>query len=267
MEATQDNQPSTPLRFARHIVGMMILALASPYIWYSSDSVATWASTWVTPLLIAGVAFGLYLLFFTKRAKEAWPGRFFMLAWVMLALAVAGPYLEKFNRERAQSAASNSLSTPPQTAVAQPPLNHFDQFDTASASSRQAYVSRVNDLRLAGKNGSIPILDIQAPSDADKALKPWSPQDVAAVENTQTWWVDGEAVWMHIMNRSIAKIDALQFTYAAGNCGAAPPSDQASYFVRLQRSVEPGAEALVRFAAVSEFKPANGCLTIVKVLG
>ncbi len=114
MEATATPQP---LRFARHIVGMMILALASPYIWFSSERVLAWASTWVAPLLLAGVAFSLYALFFTKRAKAAWPGNFFMLAWVLLVLVVAAPYLEKFNRKQAAQPAP-ALQQPAQQSPA-----------------------------------------------------------------------------------------------------------------------------------------------------
>lgn len=115
MEATATPQP---LRFARHIVGMMILALASPYVWYSSQGTITWASTWITPLLMAGIVFGLYALFFTKRAKAAWPGRFFMLAWVMLVLVVASPYLETFNQKRAARQAQSQQGQPETPAPA-----------------------------------------------------------------------------------------------------------------------------------------------------
>lgn len=105
MSTAAATQPSTPLRFGRHIVGMMILALASPYVWYGSERTMTWAMTWamtwLVPVGMALAAFGLFALFFTSRAKAAWPGRFFMLAWVLLALVVAAPYLETFNRSQA----------------------------------------------------------------------------------------------------------------------------------------------------------------------
>ena len=93
-------QPVTPLRFVRHIVGMAILALASPYVWYGSERALTWFSTWITPLVIAAVVYGLYSLAFQKRAKEAWPQSFFMLAWVILALGVVSPYFEAFNNKQ-----------------------------------------------------------------------------------------------------------------------------------------------------------------------
>lgn len=112
MEATTTPQP---LRFARHIVGMAILALASPYVWYSSQSLMTWTMTWLVPVGIALMAFWLYALFFTNRAKAAWPGRFFMLAWVLVALVVSSPYLETFNQKRAAQAQPAAQSVPEQT--------------------------------------------------------------------------------------------------------------------------------------------------------
>lgn len=106
-------QPVTPLRFARHIVGMAILALASPYVWYGSERTLTWFSTWITPLVIAAIAFGVYALFFRKRAKAAWPKSFFILAWVFLGLAVASPYLESFNnRAVPQNSTQRAQPTP-----------------------------------------------------------------------------------------------------------------------------------------------------------
>lgn len=89
-------QPAMTMRFTRHIVGMAILALASPYVWYGSERTLTWFSTWITALVIAAVVYGLFALAFRKRAKEAWPQSFFMLAWVVLVLGVVSPYFEAF---------------------------------------------------------------------------------------------------------------------------------------------------------------------------
>ncbi|WP_313561488.1 hypothetical protein [Diaphorobacter nitroreducens] len=119
-----------PLLFGRHIVGMMILALASPYIWYDSQPVMTWTMTWIVPAGMALAAFGLFALFFTNRAKAAWPGRFFMLAWVLLGLVVAAPYLETFNKKQAQQevgrpAALQPVAPPSQSSPAVSPNNPF----------------------------------------------------------------------------------------------------------------------------------------------
>lgn len=75
-----------PLLFARHLLGMGIVALANPRIYSSDDPVRAWLETWLPPIAFALVAYGLYALFLTKRAKQAWPKSFFILAWVLLAL-------------------------------------------------------------------------------------------------------------------------------------------------------------------------------------
>lgn len=82
-----------PLIFARHLIGMGIVALANPLIYYSDQPAFRWLETWATPLVLALVAYGLYALFLTQRAKAAWPKSFFILAWVLLALLVAGPWI------------------------------------------------------------------------------------------------------------------------------------------------------------------------------
>lgn len=82
-----------PLIFARHLIGMSIVALVNPLIYYSDNPVRAWLETWLHPIVFALVAFGLYALFLTKRAKQAWPKSFFILAWVLLALLVASPWI------------------------------------------------------------------------------------------------------------------------------------------------------------------------------
>ena len=124
MTSAAQDQPTMPLRLARHAVGMMILAAANPLIYYSDGKLLTWAATWSVPLVFAAVVFALYALFLTKRAKAAWPKSFFMLAWVLLALSVAGPYIEKFNQKTA------TTPEPQATPAIQPakPRSEIDEF-------------------------------------------------------------------------------------------------------------------------------------------
>lgn len=75
-----------PLSFALHLIGMGIVALANPRIYSSDDPVRGWLETWLSPIAIALVAYGLYALLLTKHAKQAWPKSFFILTWVLLAL-------------------------------------------------------------------------------------------------------------------------------------------------------------------------------------
>ena len=128
-------QPSTPLIFARHIVGMGILSLASPYVWYGSERTVTWLTTWITPLAMASVAFGLYALFFTKKARAAWPGSFFMLAWVMLGLAVATPYFEKHTQKQVLTTERHAPVAPPSPST--PPQVNWSDFTPVDTLARQ----------------------------------------------------------------------------------------------------------------------------------
>ena len=97
MQTTTDAQATPrPLIFARHLIGMGIVALANPLIYYSDQPAFRWLETWATPIVLALVAYGLYALFLTQRAKAAWPKSFFILAWVLLTMLVAGPCLDKF---------------------------------------------------------------------------------------------------------------------------------------------------------------------------
>nr|WP_182312315.1 hypothetical protein [Comamonas testosteroni] len=105
---------SQTIIFARHIVGMAILALASPLIYYSSEPVAYWLASWLAPVVISAVVFGLYALFFTQHAKRSWPRSFFTLAWILVALCAAGPWISTL-RER-QTASQSALSPPQESS-------------------------------------------------------------------------------------------------------------------------------------------------------
>lgn len=92
----------------RHLVGMAAVALANPLI-YFGGGFYQWSITFITPLLFAAVVYGLYALFFTKRAKGSWPGSFFALAWILLGLAVLVPWMDKSPQQKpvTQSAPSS----------------------------------------------------------------------------------------------------------------------------------------------------------------
>ena len=131
MTTQATNSTPTALLAGRHIAGMMLLAAANPLIYYSDAKVTTWASTWLMPLAFAAAAFALYALFFTRRAKAAGPGRFFMLAWVLLAMMVVGPYLDS-PRKPAQSVVPINETHPARQAA---PVNwsDFTPVDTPNA--------------------------------------------------------------------------------------------------------------------------------------
>lgn len=115
MEATATPQP---LRFARHIVGMMILAAVNPLIYYDPAPLFMWISGWIGPLIAAGLLFGLYALFLTARAKQDWPSRYFMLAWVLAALVALGGW-GQYNELRSGAKRATAAPAQMQQAPAQ----------------------------------------------------------------------------------------------------------------------------------------------------
>lgn len=101
--------PATPkpLLFARHLIGMGIVALANPMIYYDSQPIGVWLMTCIGPLVGAMIVYGLYAVFFTNRAKRAWPKSFFVLTWVLLALVLIGQWSD-YNRARSTAKAAKS---------------------------------------------------------------------------------------------------------------------------------------------------------------
>lgn len=102
------------LRLGRHAVGITAAALLNPFIYYVNDRALTWAVTWIGAVGLAGVLFGLYALFFTRRAKAAWPRSFILLAWVLLGLVLAGNWVT-YSDSRTGAAASVSPAPAGQT--------------------------------------------------------------------------------------------------------------------------------------------------------
>jgi hypothetical protein len=104
MDTTQTTRTPQLLIFGRHIVGMALFALLNPLVYYHPEPVGWWLSLWLGSLAFSLAFFGLYYLFFTERAKAAWPRSFFMLAWVMVALITLEPYISGFNERVGQKA-------------------------------------------------------------------------------------------------------------------------------------------------------------------
>ena len=93
---------STPaLKIGRHVVGMALFALLNPLIYYDPSPAFLWASGWLTPLVISGVLYGLYALFFTSRVKSTTP--LFVLAWGMVMLMALGGWGEYNSTSNHQS--------------------------------------------------------------------------------------------------------------------------------------------------------------------
>lgn len=103
--------PNKTLVAARHLVGMAIVAAANPLIYYANDPITRWLANILGALVFAGVFYGLYALFFTARAKAAWPKSFYTLAWVLLVLITIEPYLTSFNASKPAHSGSAAPET------------------------------------------------------------------------------------------------------------------------------------------------------------
>ncbi|RYH21246.1 MAG: hypothetical protein EON54_25735 [Alcaligenaceae bacterium] len=79
---------------------MMSVAAANPLIKHDTQPAFVWVSTWLTPLIVASVAFAFYFLVARRRAMGAWPNGFFVTAWLLVAISVATPYIQKAQQGR-----------------------------------------------------------------------------------------------------------------------------------------------------------------------
>ncbi|WP_202758278.1 hypothetical protein [Delftia acidovorans] len=267
MEAADKQTPSA-LIFARHIIGMALVAMANPLIWYSNDAMGFWVGTWVGPLVISGAFFGLYWLFFTQRAKMAWPGRFFMLAWVLLALSLAGPWVNRsLNANMRISAQSNSgTAQQPDSA----PINSQKSANDILKELPplpQAYRSRVAVLEQAAEAGALSIVFTRRPEAIDGDLKEWPASEVSAIEDWQTWWIRDDVIGIHIVNSSNKKIGVLEIKHALGSCELATASDYLHFTLPLARPIEPRSQALIKFLSGGNIPKTNGCLIVSRIRG
>ncbi|KQO38099.1 hypothetical protein ASF19_20200 [Acidovorax sp. Leaf84] len=98
---------------------MMLAALANPLIKHDTQPAFVWLSTWLTPLIVASVAFGLYFLVARKRARATWPHGFFITAWVLVAITLATPYIQKAQ----QGQAALKFATPAPAVLAPAPVS------------------------------------------------------------------------------------------------------------------------------------------------
>lgn len=96
------------------------------------------------PIALALVAYGLYALFLTQRAKSAWPKSFFILAWVLLGLVVVGPWVNAPRARQGATQAHNSAQAPTSTQNnALIPLN--GQLDSSASSTFDPSTARPVD--------------------------------------------------------------------------------------------------------------------------
>lgn len=106
-----ENATTTPVAMiaGRHIVGMALVALANPLI-YNGGGIYQWSIALGAAFLGAALVYGLYALFLPKRAKAAFPGGFFMLAWALLLLVLIQGWVE--HPKAPKSIPAHTVSSP-----------------------------------------------------------------------------------------------------------------------------------------------------------
>jgi hypothetical protein len=153
MNTTSRAETPPALLFGRHIVGMALVALLNPLIYYHPSPLFQWLSGWAVAIVFAIILFAGYALFFTERAKRSWPGGVFMLAWVLVILMLIGGWSD-YNEIRAGSAARQAerqtakvTPQPQQQPISQaewergkitPPASEIDAFLAAPPSLEEA---------------------------------------------------------------------------------------------------------------------------------
>lgn len=299
METAEQRQTPNSLVFGRHLGAMALASLMNPLIYYSDHPFTRWVETWATPLAISSASYAAYALFFTRRAKEAWPRSFFILAWVFLLLTIAGPFMDKLRHQRTPSVAeSKSMAaevttttsaaiqstpfsdpnygadpthppannTPVAAPLPSPPPTHSQKMERHLA-PKMSYSEKVKRLRGAAETGALKTIDVRSAAPNDYLINQWPSSDVYAIEAGQTWWVSEGTAWIHVANRYSSAIEVVHFYYAQGLCERPSGKGSAEYSLPLLQPISPGAQALVRFAAGHVIADGPGCLVITGIQG
>jgi len=246
-----------PLLFARHSIGLGIVALANPLIYYDQQPIGMWLTTCLGPIVLALTAYGLYAVFLTERAKNGWPKSFFMLTWVLMGLFLLGQWSD-YNRYRAPKAEPHSSAPGSSWSLAWPSIGQKLPAE---------YQPRVTALRKAAETGALSIVNIRPPSASDGALVEWPSNEVATIENQQTWWIADDVVGIHVDNRSMRKIGMIEIKHAPSECAIAADSSFIYYSLPLERPVESATQAIIQFRSGDQIPQANGCLIVTRIRG
>lgn len=125
--SAQKNNTTFPRLLIANLLGMGIVALCNPLIYYSQSPVVDWMATIVSALAVAGIAYGLLALISKEKARKNWPAGFFKICWVVLALLVAEPWISKMKSPSsvpATASPNSSTSIDWEKGVLTPPSSH-----------------------------------------------------------------------------------------------------------------------------------------------
>lgn len=83
--STQASTVSPWIITARHVLGIAVVSLASPYVLHQVEPLYFWASTALGAIAFGSALAGLLYVFFTKRQR----GRFFQTWWYCMWVCAA----------------------------------------------------------------------------------------------------------------------------------------------------------------------------------
>lgn len=161
--------------------------------------------------------------------------------------------------------ALHGSNTAPQKAAS----NYLDIFDEEKAVSvveqtQEDWQSRVARLTKSVKTGEIAVIGIK-PNGQVADAKMWPVKDVDMLESSQTWWIEGDSVFINVNNTTRRNLEVLEFRYVADRCENAPNGFGTPYYVQLQQPVI--GNAIISFSASDVIKRQDGCLTIFGARG
>ncbi|CAN7448490.1 DUF2628 domain-containing protein [Acidovorax sp. LjRoot66] len=190
--------------------------------------------------------------------------------WVPVSLTsiigigvVAAVVLPMYEAQQKQRTAFVSTPPAPAPKVISAPSNEPKTVPGATTNDLgSVYYQRVDRIKKAALSKAIPITNGAIATTARPGESYWLPNEVAALERNQTWWMEEGFTYIHINNISSKKISTLSFRYSVGRCGNGAAEDE--YTVQFQHFISPGHEGVVE---ISGSLATPGCLTIFQAWG
>lgn len=122
MASTTKPATPSPLWLGRHVVGAGLLALLNPLIYFETNPASFWGTIMMMIIAAAGVVTAVFALFFTSRARSAWPKVLVIVLWALTALWTLGGWGEYQTLRKGSPAKAEPVAVAPATPTAQQPV-------------------------------------------------------------------------------------------------------------------------------------------------
>lgn len=124
-----------------NLLAMMVVALASPLIYYDPEPVTAWLVIWTGPLVFASVLFILAKVLMPARIAQNGQKTFFKYAWVFLALFLFAQWKESGGVHQAQKSALPTVveSAPMNTGPVSRPMTIDEFLADAPATAKPSF--------------------------------------------------------------------------------------------------------------------------------